>query len=223
MPIRINLLAEAQALEDLRRRDPVKRTIIAGALTVGVMLTWSLYLQIQAMKVKGDLNHIQSQLAARTNEYSKVLVFQRNLSEVNRRLDALHKLAANRLLYGNLLNAMQHTTIDDVQLIRFRVDQSYMLTDEVKSKTNDEGHVTLGRPATSTEKVVLTFDARDSGPNPGDQVNKLKKVIADYPYFQSYMGKTNEPRLTSLSPPQALDGKPCVQFTLECRFPDRTR
>jgi len=27
MPIRINLLAEAQAAEDLRRRDPVKRSV----------------------------------------------------------------------------------------------------------------------------------------------------------------------------------------------------
>ena len=37
MPIRINLLAESLAEEDLRRRDPVKRAIIIGALLVAVI------------------------------------------------------------------------------------------------------------------------------------------------------------------------------------------
>ena len=97
------------------------------------------------------------------------------------------------------------------------------MTEEVRPKTNDEGHVTPGRPATASEKIVVVLDARDSGPNPGDQVNKYKKAIADYPYFGAILGKTNEVRLTSLAPPQMIDGKSCVQFTLECRYPERTR
>jgi len=32
MPIRINLLAEARALEELRRKDPVKRVAVVGIL-----------------------------------------------------------------------------------------------------------------------------------------------------------------------------------------------
>ena len=36
MPIRINLLAEAIADEDLRRRDPVKRAIYGGAFVVAL-------------------------------------------------------------------------------------------------------------------------------------------------------------------------------------------
>ncbi len=223
MPIRINLLAEAQALETLRRRDPVKRSIWAAAILVSVMVVWSIALQAKAMKVKSDLNHLQSQINARTSEYQAVLKSQHNLADVNHRLTALHKLAANRLLYGNLLDALQHTTIDEVQLIRFRTDQSYQFTDEFKGKTNDDGRITPPRPATSTEKIVLFLDARDSGANPGDQVNKFKKTISDYPYFRNYLGKTNEARLTTLSPPSVIEGKPCVQFTLECRFPERTR
>jgi len=41
MPIRLNLLAEAQAAEEARRRDPVKRAIWIGALLVSVVLVWS--------------------------------------------------------------------------------------------------------------------------------------------------------------------------------------
>jgi hypothetical protein len=38
------------------------------------------------------------------------------------------------------------------------------------------------------------------------------------------LDKTNEVRLASLSPPQAVgDGKSFVLFTLECRYPEKTR
>ena len=41
MPIHINLLAEAQAAEELRRHDPVKRAIFIGISLVVVALMWS--------------------------------------------------------------------------------------------------------------------------------------------------------------------------------------
>jgi hypothetical protein len=223
MPIRINLLAEAQALEDLRRRDPVKRSIWAAGILICTMLTWSGYMQLKAMKIKSDVNRIQAQVTRHANEFQQALGNQRRLDEVTHRLASLHQLATNRLLYGTLLDALQSSTIDDVQLTRFRTEQSFSMTEEVRPKTNDEGHVTPGRPATASEKIVVVLDARDSGPNPGDQVNKYKKAIADYPYFGAILGKTNEVRLTSLAPPQMIDGKSCVQFTLECRYPERTR
>ena len=40
MPIRINLLSEALAEEDLRRRDPVKRAIFIGVFLVALSLVW---------------------------------------------------------------------------------------------------------------------------------------------------------------------------------------
>ena len=58
MPIRINLLAESQALEDMRRRDPVKRAIWVGVFLGLVILAWSSSLQLKAMVAKGKLNQI---------------------------------------------------------------------------------------------------------------------------------------------------------------------
>ena len=55
MPIRINLLAEAQALEDLRRRDPVKRASWAGLLLVLLVLVWISSLQLKAMIARGGI------------------------------------------------------------------------------------------------------------------------------------------------------------------------
>jgi hypothetical protein len=55
MPIKINLLAEAQIAEDLRRSDPVKRAIFIGALLVALALVWSSSLQLEAMIAKSEL------------------------------------------------------------------------------------------------------------------------------------------------------------------------
>ena len=49
MPIRINLLAEAKAAEELRRHDPVKRVIFFGAFLVALALVWSSSLQLERM------------------------------------------------------------------------------------------------------------------------------------------------------------------------------
>jgi hypothetical protein len=223
MPIRINLLAEAQAIEDLRRRDPVKRAIFAGLCLIILIMAWSSSLQLKSMMARAEVNRLELQLAGRTNEFQQVLDNQSKLEDANRKLQALNQLTSSRLLYGTLLNALQQTTIDDVQLMRFRAEQIYALSEATKAKTNADNRIIPGRPAAMTERITLTLDAKDSGVNPGDQVNKFKQTIFDCPYFQATLGKTNEPRLTSLSPPQATGGKPFVLFTLECKFPEKTR
>lgn len=225
MPIRINLLAEARAQELLRRRDPVKRVIWVGVCLVMLLLAYSSKLQLSAMLCKSEANGYEAQLSVRTNEFREVTENQRKLTDVSQKLSSLHKLTSSRLLYGTLLDALQHSTIDDVQLMRCRTEQSYLLNEAVKPKTNSENRVILGRPGSVTERIVVNLEAKDSGMNPGDQVNKFKQAVADNSYFQSVMGKTNEVRLTSLSPPQGggQGGKPFVLFTLECRFPERTR
>ena len=68
------------------------------------------------------------------------------------------------------------------------------------------------------------MDVRDSSPNPGDQVNKFKDLLASQPYFKSIMDTNNGLRLSNLSAPQiGPDGKPYMLFTLECQLPDQTR
>ncbi len=224
MPIRINLLAEAQAREESRRRDPVKRALWAGLVLVILLLAWSSSLQLKAMIAKGDLGRVDAQLAARTNEFQAVLDNQQKLAEINHRLGSLQQLATNRLLHGSLLNALQQATIDDVQLMRLKTEQGYVASEELKPKTNANGKVVPGKPATVTERIVLSLEARDSGANTGDQVNRFKQTLGESPYFQATLGKTNDVRLVSLSPPQVLtDGRPFVLFTLECRYPEKTR
>ena len=223
MPIRINLLAEALIADDLRRRDPAKRVIFAGALLVAVALVWSSSLMLKEMLAKKDLALVENEIQTRTNEYDRVQVTTKKIADDEDKLNALTKLSAARFLQGSLLNALQQATVPGVQLTRLRVDQAYAYTEGTKSQTNQFG-VVAGRPPIATEKVMLTLDAKDSSANPGDQVNKFNDAVAQQSYFQTMLDKTNGVRLAGLSAPQTgPDGKPYVLFTLECRYPAQSR
>ena len=223
MPININLLAEAQIAEDLRRRDPVKRAIFVGALLVALALVWSSSLQLEAMIAKEDLAQVQIEMAGRTNAWQNVLDNQKKFFEAKAKLAALQKLSEARFLQGSFLNALQKLNLNGVQLTRIRVDQS-CFSDPGTPNQQSNGHVIMGRPATATEKIVLSLDARDSSANPGDQVGKFKEALAGQSYFKTILSKTNGVQLTSLSAPQiGLDSRPYVLFTVECDLPERHR
>jgi len=219
MPIRLNLLAEAQATEDMRRRDPAKRVIWASGLLIASMLVWSSSLLLKGMLANKDLNAVQIQMNTRTNQYQRVVDNQKKAAEIKMKLGALHQLATNRFLNGTLLNALQQTAGDDVQLVHLKVAQIYVLVEEIKPRT-DTSTAPRPKPATVTEKVVVTLDGKDLSPS-GDQYDKFKDALASDPYFQAALGKTNGvtlKNLTSVDP-----GKNSVQFTLECRYVEKTR
>jgi hypothetical protein len=225
MPIRLNLLAEAQAAEEERRRDPVKRSIWVAALILVVMLVWSSSLQLKAIMLNSEVSRLQGQINSHKNEYQLVLDNQTRTGEYKSKLAALERLSTNRFLNGNLLNALQQTVVDDVQLLRVRVDQNYILYEGTKSQTNDDGVLIPGKPASATEKTLLTLEGSDSCANPGDQLNKYKSALATNAYLQQVLVKTNGIGLKNLAPPQvsAFTGKSSVNFTLECRYPEKIR
>jgi hypothetical protein len=225
MPIRLNLLAEAQAAALERRRDPVKRALWLAALAVALVLVWSSSLQFKAILLQSEVSRLETQMNSRTNEYKGILDNQNRIADSKRKLEALQRLSANRLLNGTLLNALQQTTVDDVQLLRLRVEQLYTCVEATKTRTNEQGVLIAARPASSTEKILLTLEGADSSVNPGDQLNKYKDALAVNSYFKEVLLKTNGISLKNLAPPQlsALTGKRSVIFTLECRYPEKTR
>jgi hypothetical protein len=224
MPIRLNLLAEAQAAEELRRRDPVKRAIWAGVVIISLMLGWSSSVQFKATLVNNQLSRLQGQLVSRTNQYQTVLAHEQQAAEIKRKIEALKKLSACRLLNGTLLNALQQTTVPDVQLTRVALDQSYVVTAEVKPQIDGDKKIP-GKPASATEKAILSLEASDTSANPGDQVTKFKDAIACNTYFKDNLQHTNPIILKSLSPQQLAPGSglPCILFSLQCRYTEHTR
>src|SRR5262245_60806622 len=107
MPIRINLLAEAKALEDLRRLDPVKLVILVGIVLVLLILVYSSSLLVQTMAKKVEVSRLEGEMNSRTNQNEVVISNKRNLDDDRIKLAALYRMATNRFLIGNLLNALQ--------------------------------------------------------------------------------------------------------------------
>jgi hypothetical protein len=224
MPIRLNLLAEAQAAEELRRRDPVKRAIYIAALLVAGVLVWASSIQLKAIVANKDLGTVVAMMKACTNDYQQVIEMQKKIGEMTQKLTALHKLSTNRFLNGNLLNALQQTTVADVQLLQLRLNQTYTLVEATKAKTNGN-KVLPSTPPSATEKIVLTLAGSDASANPGDQVARMRDTIGKYSYFQETLDPVNPVTWKDSSSPQISpeNGRAIVTFTLECRYPEITR
>lgn len=224
MPIRINLMAESIAEEDLRKRDPVKRAIIGGALLVAVSLVWFSSKWVESSIQKSNLAKVEADIQLHANDFAVVQANQKKITDAQRRLDALQKLTMTRFLQGNLMDAFQKIYIPNVQVIRMRLDQTYAITAGTPPVTNSYG-VVAGKPGTSVERLAVTVDAKDLSSNPGDQVNRYKDALVNQDFFKSQLNTSNGVRLSNLSSPQTSSDstRPYVMFTLECRFLDKIR
>lgn len=225
MPIRVNLLAEAQAQEDLRRRDPVKRIVIVGAVLVALMLVWSLSLWIESRALRGEVTNLQNLVQSNSDKNKEVLKNQKQAGELSQRLAALQKLSNDRFLVGTLLDAMQRITVPDVQLVRLRLDDTLAYNEEVKASTEAKR---AAKPASVTERISLSLDAKDASSKPGDLIPKFQAAIADAPYFAAILNKS-DPQRVHMKPGTfgvqqvGPDGHLFQPFTLDCFFPEKTR
>jgi hypothetical protein len=171
---------------------------------------------------KNGLSQIETEIQAHTNDYAQVQNNLKKISETQQRMDALDRLSAARFLQGNFMNALQTTYVPNVQLNRLRLDQSYSVTPGTPAKTTANGKIP-GSPPTITEHIMLTLDAKDFSPNPGDQVNHFKDALLRQDFFKPNIDSASGIRLANLSSLQSpADSKPFVLFTLECRFLDKT-
>jgi hypothetical protein len=217
MPIRINLLAEAIAEDELRRKDPVKRAALVGAFLVALSLVWFSSVWLTYIMAKQNLNHLENLIQTHTNDYAVVQNNLKKIGDIQARMDALDKLSAARFLQGNLLNAIQQTYTPNIQLSRLRVDQTYTAP-PAPAKGAPAGQASV------TEHISLLLDAKDFSANPGDQINHFKDALLKQDLLKASIDSTNGIRLAG--PPSAVqtqaDGKPFVMFTFECRFLDKT-
>jgi hypothetical protein len=224
MPIRINLLAEAQAAEEMRRRDPVKRTIWAGGFFVVLILLWCLWVQIGIMRANSQFKKYQTRWNLIEKRHAEVTDNLKEAAEIERKLKLLTRVSTNRYLWGGTLNALQKTVVDQVQAVRLRTEQVYTQIEAVTPK-KDASKKATPKPAATIERIAITIEAKDW--NPSEQnYNKFKETIAKLPYFHTNLSKADSIRLTSLSKPAADQYDPkrtFVMFTLEMQYPEVRR
>ncbi|MHB8521743.1 MAG: hypothetical protein ACYDH9_13420 [Limisphaerales bacterium] len=227
MTIRLNLLAEQIAEEDLRRRDPVKRAIWGACLLVVAVLAWSGYLQLKVGIAALDLKRYKDEWAAKEKPYKEVTESLKKTTEYQAKLQMLEKLATNRFLVGPVLDELQRASADDIQVKSLQTETSFREEPAVKARTNEVGKVTPAKPPTSTEIIALTIEGRDYGTPPGDQSFRFRQLVASQPYFKNKI--TNESSiglrggLSATQSDSQDSSRSFVTFKLVCDFPPKTR
>jgi hypothetical protein len=225
MPIRINLLAEAQAAEDLRRRDPVKRGIWCGGFLIFCVVLWIGWLQVDVFRAVSTLKHHEARWTSLEESFKKVTDNEKKVRDIDGKIAALNRLSTNRFLWGSVLNTLQTTMVDQIQLTRLKTEQIIVPIDERKAITN--GNKIIPRvPPAAVEKISLTIDARDW--NPGETTyNKFKETLSNSEYFLNHLRRRDGFVFSgTLSAPAQDPGDPgrsFVSFTLESRFPEVRR
>ena len=211
MPIRINLLAEQQAEEEARRRDPVKRAAWTAGVVIALMGIWSLYLQGRVWLMREQSKGLEAKWQSISTNYNEVKKIIANTAEVQARLEALHQLATSRFLITPNLSALPYTLAESVRLTRLRMDSSF---------TPDVTVLKSVRTTNILEKEVLTLQGVVQGSSVGP-VEQLKTNIIRNDFFQLALLKTNGVYLRDFVPrPDPEDATKSIgTFTLECYYP----
>ena len=222
MPIRINFLAEEQAALEMRRRDPVKRAILGCVAILVLMLVLIGANQLRRMKAASELKVKEEELAKIDKDARSVEEAIRRIADIEQKTQKLKNLAANRFLWSRVLETLQKCNVDGVQVTRMTSGQQYDIVQPVAPKGENKG-----KPGSSTERIRIVIDGRDSSPSTGQSgYSKFRDALAATDLFKSTKLGAGNVRLLGLSQPVGDPTDPTrttVTFTIECIIPETIR
>jgi hypothetical protein len=216
-------MAEAQVAAELRRKDPVKRSIwIASFLLLAVVL-WFAKVQMDVRFEKNNLSRIEGEWKGLTTKYAAVTNEQARTSDVEKKLAALDRLSTNRFLWAPVLNALQKTMVDNVQVVRIRGQQSFA---HEAAHTQGSGASKQSFPASTVENDALYIEAKDLRPADQDY-SKYKESLGNSDFFIKRLGRRDGFVMDGVLGPVTGDpldpSKQYVTFTLASHFPEARR
>jgi hypothetical protein len=146
MPIRINLLAEQQNAEEMRRRDPVKRTLYVGVALVLLMLLWIGLTEINVSLARRELSGYETRLKSIEEQSKQARNNQTAINETDSKIKALEKYQRSRFFWGTFLNSIQETAVENVRLMEIRGDQRYLSGEANRFFTTNISVAAVSRP-----------------------------------------------------------------------------
>jgi hypothetical protein len=126
MPIRINLLAEQQAAEEARRKDPIKRALVMGGAIVLLMVGWTLTTFMQVKARRAELANRETEFKQLDERARGVRSVQADLGDLERRITSLDRYSTNRILWASMLDALQRPAFDQIRLKNIAVNEKYL-------------------------------------------------------------------------------------------------
>jgi hypothetical protein len=223
MPIRINLLAESQAAEESRRKDPVKRGLWVCGFLVSLVLIWILKLECDIWFDQKDLARINTRWTEIKANYSAVTNNILKTAEIDHKLAELDALSTNRFLWAPVLNALQKTVVNNVQVLQLRGEQSY-----TKEDPHDIGSGASKRtiPGGITERITLYIEAKDSDAGQ-ENYTRFKETLCNSEFFVKSLGRRDgfvfDGTLSAPSADPSDPGHTFVTFAVASHFPEVRR
>jgi hypothetical protein len=215
MPIRINLLAEAQAADEMRRKDPVKRALWFGGFLVVLVGIWVGKLQWDIQYKKEAMASANATWNNGLAKYSAVTNNQAQAAQIDIKINQLDHLSTNRFLWAPLLNALQRTVVDNIEVIHIHGDQSL-----TKDEATKKGVTYM------IERTSLSIDAKDYDPN-NQNYDKYKLTLNNDPYFTNNVDPKDSFVIDGVLSPLTADpndpSRQFVSFTLTSHFKERRR
>jgi len=220
--VRINLLAEEQEAAEMRRRDPVRRGVWVAACAVLLMFLWSGYLGLKLWSADSELKLHELEIQTLQKNSSQAIATAKSARDIGRTLDVIKQQATNRFLFAPTLNALQFTTVREIQFHRLKIEQNLATELAVKPVVEEGKADVAGKPATVTEKVVLFIQGKDY--DDPQAIDRLVQTIAEHAYFKGNLRHTDPVLLRELQPRQVDPSDPnktMQLFGIECSFAER--
>ncbi len=221
--IKIDLLAEAREAEEWRRKNPLKRTAWICGFAICVTLLWLLEQQLTINLDQKRTRNLEERYGAVRRRVSVSKDAVASSVEINKRLAALDRLETNRFLWAPLLNCLQKTMIDHIQVTRFTGRQSY---------TSERGHTaTMGSrkvqvPGDVVEQISLFIEAKDMRPDELSYI-KYKESLGKCDYFSKNLRSRDGFILEGVLRPFAVaklnSSNEFTKFVLSAHFPEVRR
>jgi len=226
MPIRINLLAEAQAAEEARLHDPVKQGIWVGGFLVALVILYILKLYANQLISASGFRNQEAQWTGPAGLSAKATAVSNNLSKIHlidHRIAQLDRLSTNRYLWGTFLNTLQLNMLDDIQLTSIKTVEEYTVNPAIPPRTVD-GKTVPGTNAFSVRKIVVTLDGKDW--NYAQQsYERYRQCLSTNEYYNRLSERRGFRLANSLglpSPDGANPNRSFLPFTLECHYTETT-
>ncbi|MEW6303428.1 MAG: hypothetical protein AB1705_08160 [Verrucomicrobiota bacterium] len=145
-------------------------------------------------------------------------------NDMESRYTALQNLAAERFLWAPVLDTIYKCTLPDVEVVRIRVDQKYLVTDA--KKPDPKNPKDKGKPGSSKETIKIFVDARDFSKSGESSYDKFKENLTNHQFFKDRLKGPSSIKLDNLSERVTQFDDPSRtfrNFTLQIEFPEKVR
>jgi len=207
----------------MRRKNPVKLAIWIGGFLVAVVLLWILELQLEIGVSKNTYNAIEQSWKDNTKRYATVTNNMATTAQIEHKLAALDRLSTNRFFWAPVLNALQQTMIDGIQVIRLTGTHKYTKED---ARTPGTGASAKRIPGAMAEGVSLYIEAKDFHPNV-ENYNKFKEILCNSDFFVKNLGRKDgfilDGTLSAVTVEASDPSRQFVTFKLASHWPEMRR